>query len=85
MGDISGKAVSQFTASSLIGVGIGLIVSKMINVGSLASISPLFAVLTLGTVFFSYKQVNVIDEIHFNNQRATLVMQDYLTQLEKFK
>jgi hypothetical protein len=32
IGDISGKSVSQFTASTLFGVGIGLILSKLIDI-----------------------------------------------------
>ena len=32
IGDISGKSVSQFTASTLIGVGLGLMLSKIIDI-----------------------------------------------------
>jgi hypothetical protein len=32
IGDISGKSVSQFTASTLVGVSIGLLLSKMIDI-----------------------------------------------------
>jgi hypothetical protein len=32
IGDISGKSVSQFTASTLFGVGIGLVLSKVIDI-----------------------------------------------------
>jgi len=32
IGDISGKSVSQFTASTLFGVGIGLVLSKLIDI-----------------------------------------------------
>jgi hypothetical protein len=32
IGDISGKSVSQFTASTLIGVGLGLMLSKVIDI-----------------------------------------------------
>jgi hypothetical protein len=32
IGDVSGKSVSQFTASTLMGVGLGLIFSQMINI-----------------------------------------------------
>lgn len=32
VGDISGKSTSQFTASTLIGVGLGLMLSKIINI-----------------------------------------------------
>ena len=35
VGDISGKSVSQFTASTLVGVGIGLVLSKIINIASI--------------------------------------------------
>jgi len=36
IGDISGKSVSQFTASTLVGVGFGLILSKVINIASVS-------------------------------------------------
>ena len=36
IGDISGKSVSQFTASSLFGVGLGLILSKTFNIASIS-------------------------------------------------
>lgn len=35
IGDISGKSVSQFTASTLIGGACGLLISKMIDITSL--------------------------------------------------
>lgn len=36
IGDISGKSVSQFTASTLVGVGFGLVLSKVIDITSLS-------------------------------------------------
>ena len=36
IGDISGKSVSQFTASTLFGVGVGLTLSKIINIASIS-------------------------------------------------
>ena len=35
MGDISGKSVSQFTTSSLIGMAIGSLLSKLIAINSI--------------------------------------------------
>jgi hypothetical protein len=35
MGDISGKAVSQFTAGNLIGMGVGLSLSKILTITSM--------------------------------------------------
>lgn len=32
IGDISGKSVSQFTASTLFGVGLGLVLSRFIDI-----------------------------------------------------
>jgi len=32
IGDISGKAVSQFTTASLVGVGIGMVLSKLVDI-----------------------------------------------------
>ena len=32
IGDISGKSVSQFTASTLFGVGVGLVLSKILDI-----------------------------------------------------
>lgn len=35
MGDISGKAVSQFTLTNIIGMGVGLGASKLLNITAL--------------------------------------------------
>lgn len=48
IGDIASKAVTQFTACSLMGIGAGLIISKMFNIASLYTVVPLF--ITLSTV-----------------------------------
>ena len=70
IGDISGKSVSQFTASTLFGVGIGLILSKIIDITVISHLLPTFAVLTFINVYTSYKSASIIDEVNFNNQRA---------------
>ena len=70
IGDISGKSVSQFTASTLFGVGIGLVLSKIIDITVISHLLPTFAVLTFINVYTSYKSASIIDEVNFNNQRA---------------
>ena len=77
IGDISGKSVSQFTASTLIGVGIGLMLSKAIDISVISQLYPVFFCLTMVNVTCSYFSVKVIDEIHLNNQRSFLLFNDY--------
>jgi hypothetical protein len=45
--DIQGKSVSQFTASTLVGVGIGLCLTKLIDITSLYHLSATFFGLTI--------------------------------------
>lgn len=78
IGDISGKSVSQFTASTLVGVGFGLILSKVINIASVSQLYPVFLTLTLMNVSTSYLSAKVIDELYLNNQRAYLLFNEYL-------
>lgn len=66
IGDLAGKSVSQFTASTLIGVGIGLAISKLCNIGSLYTLIPVFSVMTVGNILCSYLSINVLDEVYFN-------------------
>lgn len=46
LGDIQGKSVSQFTASTLIGSAFGLGLSKVIDISQLSQLYPAFLVLT---------------------------------------
>jgi uncharacterized membrane protein YfcA len=77
IGDISGKSVSQFTASTLIGVGLGMMLSKMIDITMISQLYSVFFLLTSVNVAASYLSVKVIDETHFNNQRAFIVFNEY--------
>ena len=78
IGDIAGKSVAQFTASTLLGILIGLGFSNVFTISSPSTIIPLFTVLSLINVVSCYKSVNTVDEIYFNNQRAYGVMGRYL-------
>lgn len=82
IGDISGKSVSQFTASTLIGVGLGLVLSKCINIAQVSQLYPVFMVLTAMNITTSYLSAKVIDELYLNNQRAHLLFTKFLD--EKF-
>lgn len=77
IGDISGKSVSQFTASTLVGVGLGLFLSKVIDITVISQLYPVFFVLTAVNVGASYMSVKVIDEVHLNNQRAFILFSEY--------
>jgi uncharacterized membrane protein YfcA len=54
IGDISGKSVSQFTASTLIGMGLGLMLSKMIDISVVSQLYPIFLLLSAVNVLASY-------------------------------
>jgi hypothetical protein len=55
MGDISGKSVSQFTATNMIGMAIGLGLSKALNITVLSNLMPVFAVLSASNLYCAYK------------------------------
>jgi hypothetical protein len=54
--------VAQFTASTLGGVGIGLILSKLLDITSFTQLAPSFIILTAINVATSYYSAKVIDE-----------------------
>lgn len=79
MGDISGKMVSQYTTSNLLGISFGMFMSKFVlNVGEISQLLPSFAVLTAASIYFNYLSVTVIDEAFVNKVRAGIVMEAYL-------
>ena len=82
MGDISGKSVSQFTTSSLVGMCLGSMLSQVINISSLTQVLPTFAVLSLINLYSAYMSAAVIDEIYLNNNRATILFDHYLQDKE---
>ena len=65
--DIAGKAVSLFTTSSLVGMAVGISLSKIIDIGSLAQMAPVFAALTFVNIYSTYSSAYLIDEIYLNN------------------
>ena len=65
--DIAGKAVSLFTTSSLVGMGVGIGMSKIIDIGSLSQMAPVFAALTFVNIYSTYSSAYLIDEIYLNN------------------
>jgi len=83
IGDISGKSVSQFTASTLIGVSFGLLLSKIIDITSISQLYPVFFVLTGINIYSSYSSIKIIDEVYFNNQRAFLLFNEYFNSNKK--
>ena len=57
------------------GLGIGL--SGLINITALTQLLPIFAMLSGVSIAATYRSVAVIDETHFNNQRAHLLFENY--------
>lgn len=49
------------------GVGIGLFLSKMVNITSMSNLFPVFLVLSVLNIYTSYVSAKVIDEAHLNN------------------
>lgn len=81
--DIQGKGVSQFTASTLMGVGIGLGLTKLIDITSLYHVVPTFLVLSAIQGYTTIVSCKIVDETHLNNQRANLVFTDYFNEGKK--
>lgn len=78
MADVQGKAVSQFTASTLAGTVLGMALTSFVDVSKLTHIVPCFFGLTavhLGLVHISTFQIH---EKYLNNQRANLLFDAYL-------
>ena len=73
MGEISGKAVSQFTTTSLLGMGIGSLLSKMIDISSIPQLLPTFFVLSSINLYTAYKSAKIIDEVYLNNVRSNIL------------
>mmetsp|Transcript_22811 Transcript_22811/g.28250 ORF Transcript_22811/g.28250 Transcript_22811/m.28250 type:complete len:193 (-) Transcript_22811:450-1028(-) len=76
--DIAGKSVSLFTTSSLLGMGLGIGLSKLIDISQFSQMLPVFGVLTFINLYFTYNSANLIEEIYLNNQRSKLLFDDYL-------
>jgi len=55
MGDISGKAVSQGTATNLIGMAVGLGISKVTEITVLSNLVPIFAAMSTVNLLCAYK------------------------------
>ena len=58
------------------GLGIGL--SKIIDIGSLSQMAPVFGVLTFINLYSTYVSSFLIEEYYLNNQRAKLLFDAYL-------
>jgi hypothetical protein len=78
MGDISGKSVSQFTTSSLIGMGLGMALTSAINISNIFQLIPTCLALSTVSITATYYSAAIIDEIYLNNQRAKLIFDLYL-------
>ena len=65
--DIAGKSVSMFTTSSLLGMALGIGFSKLIDISSLAQMSPVFALLSFINLYSTYASANLIEEVYLNN------------------
>lgn len=67
LADIQGKAVSQFTASSLVGGAIGIGLTKLIDITSLYHLVPTFFVLSSIQAVTTHISTKIVDEIYLNN------------------
>lgn len=83
IGDIAGKAVTQFTTASLLGIGVGLIVSKAFNIASIYTIVPIFSTFTVTNLVCSYYATKVVDEHYFNRQRFYILYKEYMKNINK--
>lgn len=78
IGDIAGKAVTQFTTASLLGIGVGLFVSKVFNIASLSTIIPLFTIFSALNIASSYYATIIVDEYYFNRQRFYILFKEFI-------
>jgi len=76
--DIAGKSVSMFTTSSLLGMGVGMGFSKIVDISSLSQLAPVFAFLTFVNLYSTYSSANLIDEVYLNNQRSKILFDQFL-------
>ena len=77
VGDIAGKAVSQFTTTSLLGMALGTLLTKCIDISSIPHLVPTFLGLSAINMFTAYKTAGMIDEVNLNNARASLLFNAY--------
>ena len=80
--DLTGKAVAQFTTTSLAGMLAGNILTQFIDVGSVTQILPVFMFFSSISLTCAYRIafLTVLREIHLNNQRANMLFDVYLAE-----
>jgi len=78
IGDLTGKSVAQGTATTLVGIIVGVLFSKIVTISTFESVLPFFIVLSIINSYAAYKSVNMIELNNFNRQRATLVFRHFL-------
>ena len=81
--DIQGKSVSQFTASTLVGGGIGLGLSQLIDITSLYHLAPTFFLLSIVQAVTTHISTKIVDEPYLHGQRANLLFNDYFANGRK--
>ena len=82
VGDISGKSVSQFTTTSLMGMGLGTILTQCINISSIPQLIPTFVGLSAINMYTAYKTAGMVPEVNLNNIRASLLFNAYFNLTE---
>ena len=65
------------------GMGLGTMLSSMINISSIPQLMPTFFILSSVNLYTAYKTASIIDEVHLNNQRAKLFFDHYFRLDEK--
>lgn len=80
LADIQGKSVSQYTASTLFGTGIGMALTGVIDVTKMEQILPCFLGLTVIQGTTTHMSTRIVNEQYLNNQRANLVFENYFKE-----
>lgn len=83
MGDISGKSVSQFTTSSLMGMGLGMGLTSLINISQISQVIPTCLLLSTVSITATYLSAAVIDEVFLNNQRSNLLFNHFFSSTDR--
>lgn len=77
IGDIVGKQTNQFTTTSLMGMGLGSLLTQVIDISSIPQLLPTLLVLSAVNTFTSLRSSRLVDESSLNNQRINILFDEF--------
>ena len=81
--DIQGKSTSQYTASTLFGMGLGMGITQYIDITSLYHIVPCFVFFSAVKAVTTHVSTKIVDEVYLHNQRANLLFNDHFSAKDR--